>query len=34
MMTLLTFVFFTVLVAGLTGWITRGKGTNIEDGFF
>jgi len=34
MMTLLTFVFFTVLVAVLTWWITRGKGTNTEDGFF
>ncbi len=34
MMTLLTFVFFTALVAVLTWWITRGKGTNTEDGFF
>tara|TARA_R110002096_G_scaffold13623_2_gene47999 strand:- start:4478 stop:6103 length:1626 start_codon:yes stop_codon:yes gene_type:complete len=33
-MTLLTFLFFTVLVAFLTWRITRGKGTNTEDGFF
>ncbi|MEM9017449.1 MAG: solute:sodium symporter family transporter, partial [Verrucomicrobiota bacterium] len=33
-MTLITFCFFTLLVAGLTWWITRGKGTNTEDGFF
>ncbi|MDF1858822.1 MAG: solute:sodium symporter family transporter [Verrucomicrobiales bacterium] len=33
-MTLFTFLFFTVLVAVLTWRITRGKGTNTEDGFF
>ncbi len=33
-MTIATFVFFTGLVAFLTWWITRGKGTNTEDGFF
>ena len=32
--TILTFVFFTGLVAVLTWWITRGKGTDTEDGFF
>ena len=33
-MTIATFVLFTGLVAFLTWWITRGKGTNTEDGFF
>ena len=33
-MTLITFIFFTGLVAVLTWWLTRGKGTNTEDGFF
>jgi len=33
-MTLFTFIFFTALVALLTWFITRGKGTNTEDGFF
>jgi SSS family solute:Na+ symporter len=33
-MTLITFVFFTSLVAVLTWWITRGKETDTEDGFF
>lgn len=33
-MTLFTFVFFTAAVAILTWWITRGKGTNTEEGFF
>jgi len=34
MTTLLTFVLFTAAVAFLTWWITRGKGTDTEDGFF
>lgn len=34
MTTLITFILFTALVAVLTWWITRGKGTNTEDGFF
>ena len=34
MITLITFIVFTALVAVLTWWITRGKGTNTEDGFF
>lgn len=34
MTTLLVFIFFTALVAVLTWWLTRGKGTNTEDGFF
>ncbi|MAS97040.1 MAG: solute:sodium symporter family transporter [Verrucomicrobiales bacterium] len=34
MLTLVTFVLFTALVAVLTWWITRGKGTDTEDGFF
>ena len=34
MTTLLTFIVFTALVAVLTWWITRGKGTDTEDGFF
>jgi SSS family solute:Na+ symporter len=33
-MTLVTFLFFTALVAVLTWWITRGKTTNTEEGFF
>jgi solute:Na+ symporter, SSS family len=33
-MTLFTFIFFTALVAVLTWFITRGKGTSTEDGFF
>ena len=33
-MTLFTFVFFTAAVAILTWWITRGKSTNTEEGFF
>ncbi|MDB2642462.1 solute:sodium symporter family transporter, partial [bacterium] len=33
-MTLITFIFFTGLVAVLTWRLTRGKGTNTEDGFF
>lgn len=33
-MTLLTFLLFTGLVAFLTWWITRGKDTGTEDGFF
>ena len=33
-MTILTFIFFTGLVAALTWWITRGKGTDTEEGFF
>lgn len=32
--TILSFVFFTGLVAALTWWITRGKGTDSEEGFF
>ncbi|MGE9267476.1 MAG: solute:sodium symporter family transporter [Verrucomicrobiales bacterium] len=32
--TLISFVFFTALVAFLTWKITRGKGTDTEDGFF
>jgi len=34
MTTILTFIFVTGLVAVLTWWITRGKGTDTEDGFF
>lgn len=34
MTALITFVFFTALVAFLTWWITRGKSTSTEDGFF
>ena len=34
MTTLLSFLFFTILVAVLTWWLTRGKGTNDEDGYF
>lgn len=34
MITIITFVLFTALVAVLTWLITRGKGTNTEDGFF
>lgn len=34
MLTLVTFIFFTALVAVLTWLITRGKVTNTEDGFF
>ncbi|MEM9282606.1 MAG: solute:sodium symporter family transporter [Verrucomicrobiota bacterium] len=33
-MMIFTFIFFTGLVAFLTWWLTRGKGTNTEDGFF
>lgn len=33
-MALFTFILFTALVAVLTWWLTRGKGTNTEDGFF
>lgn len=33
-MTLLTFLLFTAFVAAITWWITRGKGTDTEDGFF
>ena len=33
-MTILTFLLFTSAVAGLTWWITRGKGTDTEDGYF
>ena len=33
-MTIFTFVLFTALVAILTYFLTRGKGTNTEDGFF
>lgn len=33
-MTLITFILFTALVAVLTWWLTRGKGTDTEDGFF
>lgn len=33
-MTLLTFLFFTALVAVLTWLITRGKGTDSEEGYF
>lgn len=33
-MTLLTFLFFTSLVAFLTWWLTRGKSTHTEEGFF
>lgn len=32
--TILSFVLFTVLVAVLTWWLTRGKSTNTEEGFF
>ncbi len=32
--TIITFVFFTTLVAILTWLVTRGKGTSTEDGFF
>jgi len=32
--TIITFVFFTALVAFLTWRVTRGKGTSTEDGFF
>lgn len=34
MTTLLTFLLFTGLVAVLTWWITRGKDTGTEEGFF
>jgi len=34
MITIATFILFTALVAFLTWWITRGKGTDTEDGFF
>ena len=34
MTTLLSFIFFTALVAALTWWLTRGKGTNDEEGYF
>ena len=34
MISLITFVLFTALVAFLTWFITRGKVTNTEDGFF
>ena len=33
-MIIFTFLFFTLLVAGLTWWLTRGKGTNDETGYF
>lgn len=33
-MTLFTFILFTALVAVLTWWITRGKSTDTEEGFF
>ncbi|MEM7602153.1 MAG: solute:sodium symporter family transporter [Verrucomicrobiota bacterium] len=33
-MTLITFIFFTALVAVLTWFFTRGKGTSDEEGFF
>ena len=33
-MTLITFLFFTSLVAILTWWITRGKDTDSEEGYF
>lgn len=33
-MTILTFILFTVFVAVATWWITRGKGTDTEDGYF
>lgn len=33
-MALFTFLFFTILVAVLTWWITRGKTNDTEDGFF
>ena len=33
-MTLVTFIFFTALVAFLTWWMTRGKGTSDETGYF
>tara|TARA_R110002096_G_scaffold20971_3_gene68471 strand:+ start:5938 stop:7566 length:1629 start_codon:yes stop_codon:yes gene_type:complete len=33
-MTIFTFLLFTGLVAFLTWWLTRGKGTNTEEGFF
>lgn len=34
MLTLITFLFFTGLVAVSTWWLTRGKNTDTEDGFF
>ena len=34
MTTILTCLFFTALVAGLTYFFTRGKGSNDEDGYF
>lgn len=34
MITILTFLLFTIAVAVLTWWVTRGKGTDTEDGFF
>ncbi len=34
MTTILTFLLFTAAVALLTWWITRGKGTDTEEGFF
>ena len=33
-MTLVTFLLFTILVAVLTWWITRGKTNDTEEGFF
>ncbi len=33
-MTYVTFILFTTLVAVLTWWITRGKGTESDEGFF
>ncbi|MGK0186630.1 MAG: SSS family solute:Na+ symporter [Verrucomicrobiales bacterium] len=33
-MTIATFILFTALVAVLTWWLTRGKGTNDETGYF
>ena len=34
MATIITCFFFTALVAGLTFFFTRGKGTNDEEGYF
>ncbi|MEC9092353.1 MAG: solute:sodium symporter family transporter, partial [Planctomycetota bacterium] len=33
-MTIATFVFFTVLVAALTWWLTRGTDVSTDEGYF
>ena len=33
-LTISTFLFFTILVAVLTWWITKGKGVDTDEGFF